>query len=438
MGADIVVTGRTADSALALAPCVHEFKWNLEKDWDLLASGSLAGHLIECGGQATGGLFTDWQKVANGYANLGFPIVEMSANGDIDLSKPPKTGGIVDQAAVAEQMLYEIGDPANYLLPDVNCDFTKVTMTQTDADHVKVQGAIGKPPTDTFKVSATYMDGFKATCVSIINGGHAGAKAHAVANAILNRSRAINKHMGMDDFSDTYVTAIGDEESFGKNASKAKPREVAMWMSVKHKEKKALDIWAREIASAGTGMAPGLSALVGGRPKPSPCLKLYSFLYPKSHLPATIQLDDQQINYLCQNTSCADTQTETGNEVEPDMEVPTGPMTYTLEDLAYARSGDKGDSCNIGVIARDPKYLPYIKKYVTSEAVHSYFEHFIDSSEGKVTRFDLPGIHAVNFLLEKSLGGGGIASMRPDPLGKSFAQMLLSMELKNMPELKDL
>ena len=129
---------------------------------------------------------------------------------------------------------------------------------------------------------------------------------------------------------------------------------------------------------------------------------------------------------------------ENGNEVEPDIEVLTGTMNYTLGDIAYARSGDKGDSCNIGVIARDPKYLPYIKKYVTTEAVHNYFEHFIDSNEGKVTRFDLPGINAVNFLLEKSLGGGGIASLRPDPLGKSFAQMLLDMELKNMPDLKDL
>ena len=114
----------------------------------------------------------------------------------------------------------EIGDPANYVLPDVNCDFTKVTMTQTDDKNVKIQGAIGKPPTETFKVSATYMDGFKATTVSIINGGQAGAKAHAVANAILDRSRAINKFMGMGDFEDTYVTAIGNEESFGKNASK--------------------------------------------------------------------------------------------------------------------------------------------------------------------------------------------------------------------------
>ena len=117
MGADIVVTGRTADSALALAPCVHEFQWNLSQDFDKLASGSLAGHLIECGGQATGGLFTDWENVAKSYANLGFPVVEMSDSGDFELGKPPKTGGIINEAAVAEQMLYEVGNPAAYMLP---------------------------------------------------------------------------------------------------------------------------------------------------------------------------------------------------------------------------------------------------------------------------------------------------------------------------------
>lgn len=189
MGADIVVTGRTADSALALAPCVHEFGWNLKSDWDLLAAGSLAGHLIECGGQATGGLFTDWQQVAkSGYANLGFPVIEMSADGNFHLSKPDKTGGIINQAAVAEQMLYEVGDPANYILPDVICDFSHVGMS-LDQDTVQVSGAKGKPPTETFKVSATYLDGFKASSVAIIGGGQAASKGHAVAQAILDRSR---------------------------------------------------------------------------------------------------------------------------------------------------------------------------------------------------------------------------------------------------------
>ena len=121
MGADIVVTGRTTDSALALAPCVHEFQWDLQKDWDKMSAGSLAGHLIECGGQATGGLFTDWQEVAeSGYDNLGFPIVEMTPEGSFKLSKPPKTGGVINASAVAEQMLYEVGDPSSYILPGIS------------------------------------------------------------------------------------------------------------------------------------------------------------------------------------------------------------------------------------------------------------------------------------------------------------------------------
>ena len=142
--------------------------------------------MIECGGQGTGGLFTDWQEVAQGYANLGFPIIEMQDNGNFALSKPPKTGGIINEYAVAEQMLYEVGDPSNYILPDVICDFTDVKMAKND-DSVEVTGVKGKPPTKHYKVSATYLDGFKATSVALIGGGDAAGKGHAVANAILQR-----------------------------------------------------------------------------------------------------------------------------------------------------------------------------------------------------------------------------------------------------------
>ena len=182
-------------------------------------------------------------------------------------------------------------------------------------------------------------------------------------------------------------------------------------------------------------MAPGLCQLVGGRPKPSPCLKLFSFLFPKSNLPAKIQLNDDTIEYrIDENQDFSDViHSSKKEEISADLEV--GNMNYKLADLAYARSGDKGDSCNIGIVARNPKFLPYIKKYLTEEAVTDYFKHFIEEN-GKVTRFDVPGINGVNFLLEKSLGGGGIASLRPDPLGKSFGQMLLDFELKNMPQLK--
>ena len=268
--------------------------------------------------------------------------------------------------------------------------------------------------------------------IFFLGGGDAAGKGHAVADAILARSRAIFKALKMPDFTNTYITAFGNDESYGANAkSKTKPREVALWMAVQHPDKKALDIWAREIASAGTGMAPGLCQLVGGRPKPSPCLKLFSFLFPKTHLPAKIQVDENSVEYLMKNDEVTDV-LHAGKSQEI-LKVEVGDMTYSLEELAYARSGDKGDSCNIGIIARDPKYLPYIKKYLTEESVQEFFKHFV---QGKVTRFDVPGINGVNFLLEQALGGGGIASLRPDPLGKSFAQMLLSFELTNMPKLK--
>ncbi len=149
MGADIVVTGRTADSALALAPCMHELGWS-SGDLDKLSAGSLAGHLIECGGQATGGLFTDWRDVP-GYERLGFPVAEVAENGEIAISKPEGTGGLLSRLAVAEQMLYEVGDPANYLLPDVNCDWTQVQVEDSEG-AVRVKGARGKAPTDTYKV----------------------------------------------------------------------------------------------------------------------------------------------------------------------------------------------------------------------------------------------------------------------------------------------
>ena len=159
-GADIVITGRCVDSAVTLGACIHEFGWSAD-DLDALAGGSLAGHILECGPQACGGNFTDWELAADGIENIGYPVAEIAADGSFAVGKPEGTGGLVSVGTVAEQMLYEIGDPQAYVLPDVVCDFSDVTIAQTGEDRVEVSGARGRPAPSTYKVCMTHQDGFR-------------------------------------------------------------------------------------------------------------------------------------------------------------------------------------------------------------------------------------------------------------------------------------
>ncbi|KAM9329241.1 uncharacterized protein PAF06_000578 [Gastrophryne carolinensis] len=444
LGADIVITGRCVDSSIVLGPLIHAFGWK-RNEFNLLAAGSLAGHLIECGPQCTGGIYTDWYMVPD-WHNIGFPIVECSSDGNFTVSKPRNTGGLISFGTVAEQLVYEIGDPRHYILPDVSCNFSHVNIAEVqDEEAVTVHGARGLPPSSSYKVCATYLEGYRATAVCAVGGPRAAEKGRRTAESILRRTRGMFTEFGFEDYSAVHLSIIGAEDSYGPYArGKDLVREAVIWLGVHHKQKKALEIFAREIAPAGTGMAPGLTAVVGGRPRISPVLKAFSFLYPKKHVKIDIYMDGKHIEqFVDDHTFTVDEYISSAEPVTPEVpaDLPTGPYSYRLEDLAYTRSGDKGNTANIGVIARHPLYYPYLQRALSAQVVEEYFQHLLereDSNEQLVTRYELPGIYALNFILHNSLGGGGIASLRSDPQGKAFGQMLLDLEIKNVPDLKSL
>lgn len=442
-GAQVVITGRCVDSAVTLGALLHEFNWSMD-DYDRLAAGSLAGHIIECGCQGVGGLHTDWEAVPD-WANAGYPIVECRRDGGFTVTKPEGTGGLVTPATVAEQLLYEIGDPARYLLPDVVCDFTQVTLAQAGEHRVDVQGVRGMPPPPTYKVSATYVDGYRCAGQLTIVGFDAARKAHRTAEAILQRTRTMFARMGMADYSATHVEVLGGGKGYGPFAEAGAGFEVVLWIAVAHADKRALELFAREIAPAATSWAPGTTG-AAGRPSVAPCIKQFALAIDKARINASVAwVADGVVGAaemlalpaaLQSQISSSDSSAAAATAPAPE---PVAAATIAQADLshharhasdvplitlAYARSGDKGDTSNIGVIARRPQDLPLLRAWLTEERVAAYLAPLV---RGKVTRYELPGIHAFNFVCEQALDGGGMASLRNDPLGKGMAQILLTI-----------
>ena len=455
-GAQVVITGRCVDSAVTLGVLMHEFGW-ADDDYDRLAGGSLAGHVIECGCQATGGLYTDWETVPD-WPGIGYPIVECEADGSFVVGKPAGTGGKVTPAVVAEQMLYEIGDPAAYLLPDVVCDFTAVTMAAVGNPGGRGGGGGGGAPGPAYKVSATFAEGFRSSAQLTIVGFDAAAKARRTGEAILARTRSMFGRLGWPDYSATLVEVLGAEGCYGPHARDGAlaTREAVLRVSATHPLREALELFAREIAPAGTSWACGTTG-ASGRPSVSPSIRQYAFLLDKARVAPTVVIGEQRIavpaaahapqtNAPAPQTNAPAPQTNApapqpdAPVPQPDASAPVGPspdderIEVPLIRIAHARSGDKGDTSNIGLVARRPELLVVLREQVTAERVAAWLAHLV---QGPVTRYEVPGIHALNFVCERALGGGGMASLRNDPLGKGMAQILLSIPVRVAPGLLD-
>jgi hypothetical protein len=291
-GARFVITGRVADASLVVGPAMHEFGWQWN-DWNKLAAASVAGHIIECGAQATGGLYRHWEPLDLG--RVGYPIAEMTAEGGVTITKPAGTGGSVNRETVIEQLLYEIGDPAHYLTPDVDVDFTTLEVDELGADRVAVRSASGRAAPKQYKVSLAYRAGFAASGQLLVCGRDAVSKARACGQMILDRLRTAGI-----EFDAALVECLGAGESAPGFAAVAEggatglreviSREVMLRVSVRDKRREAVERFTKEFAPLITSGPPGLAGYATGRSSVRPVFAYWPTLVPKELVPAQVEV----------------------------------------------------------------------------------------------------------------------------------------------------
>jgi len=286
-GADVIITGRVTDTGLTLAPMIHEFGWE-EDDFDKMAVGTIAGHIIECGAQVSGGNFTDWEKVED-FTEIGFPIIEAYPNGDFYVTKHENTGGLISEMTVKEQLLYEIGDPSEYITPDVIADFTSIQVEETEKNRVKITGIKGHPDTPTYKVSASYNDGFKLSATLVYCWPEALKKA--VKGAEILKSRAELLELEFDAFHREYIGYNGNSEiPVTEEALEKDFDEIQLRVSLSGKSKKDLNRFGMEIAPLILTGPSGVTGFAGGRPKASDVVAYWPALLDKTAVKPRVTL----------------------------------------------------------------------------------------------------------------------------------------------------
>ncbi len=286
-GADIVIGGRITDPALVAGPLMHEFGWSGE-DYDKMAAATVAGHIVECGAQCTGGNFTAWREVPD-MARIGYPIIEASADGSFFITKHEGTGGLIDRRTIVHQLLYEMGDPKRYLGPDCTADFTSAQIEEAGKDRVKISGVKGGPPTDTYKVSISYQDGYKASGQLTVAGPDAVAKARLCADIVFER-------VAMDgvtfDDEQKLVEILGSGVCHAGVVPEMDPPEVVLRLGVKDRDRKKVDRFGMEIVPLVTSGPPGVTGFAGGRPKATDIIGYWPALLPKGQVTTSVRVEE--------------------------------------------------------------------------------------------------------------------------------------------------
>jgi hypothetical protein len=424
-GADIVITGRIADPSLTVAPSIHHFKWK-DTDLDCFAGATVAGHLIECGTQVTGGISTDWLELPD-VAHIGFPIVEMFEDGSCIVTKPRGAGGAVTEITVKEQLLYEIGDPGNYLSPDVGVSFLSLKVEDLSNDRVRVIGAKGKPRPQSYKVSATYRDGFRSAGTLTIVGRNAAAKAKECGELVLQRVREAGF-----DVRDSVIECLGNGDATRGvvrpgSSQPSQFAEVVLRVAIETESRDAAECFSRELMPWITAGPQGTTGYAEGRPRVHSVFRYWPCLIDRDAVATNVEVITSADRAGSKHAEVAAAaapipkkrdpgRSESARQHQADMETPT-----RLYDIACARSGDKGTSVNVGVIARSEKWWPFLQTWLTRERVAEFFSPLGIKS---VDRYELPNLRAINFLIH-----GALNSLRTDAQGKAFGQTLLELRL---------
>ena len=425
-GADIVITGRVADPSLTVAACVHHFGW-APGDWDHWAAATVAGHLIECGVQVTGGISTDWLQLEDPIS-IGFPIVEIHEDGQFIVTKPDGTGGTVTVQTVTEQLLYEIGDPGKYLSPDLTVSFLNLQLEQAGPNRVHVSGASGAPPTDSYKVSATYHDGYRAASLLTIFGHDAVAKARHCGEIVLARMKAAQMN-----WRDAVVQCIGQgacADGVFTSSDHEPLREVGFRIALEAEERDVVEYFSRQMIPLVTAGPQGTTGYAKGRPRVHPIFRYWPCLIGREFVKPTVEYVVSSGTKQQPPLSAPMTASKSLPKEIAALPVKTASRNVTkartniktLRDIAFARSGDKGTMANIGIAVRHRHNYERLKKWLTAERVTNFLAPI---GIERVERFELANLHAFNFLVHGILA----RSLRCDAQGKALGQVLLEMPI---------
>ena len=415
-GADIVVGGRIADAALVSGPAAWKFGWKHD-DWDRLAGAYAAGHIIECGTQATGGNYSFFEEVPS-FKNMGFPLAEIHGDGSFVITKHPGTGGLVSTGTVTAQLIYEIREPA-YLTPDVKVRFDTIRLEQEGEDRVAASGIKGEPPTAFSKVCINNLMGFRNTMTVVLTGLDIEKKAALVEETLMDLLG------GRDQFASVDFQLIRSDRSDPKNNDEACARLKISLMDPD--QNKVGKLFSAKVVELALSNIPGFT-LTGPPPsKAVPAIQHWPALVTSRCITQKVVVNDTEFMVPAIDPRAETLKAETPRVEPPEMET----LAVAMDDLVEiplgrlfgTRSGDKGGNANLGVWAVTPKAFSFLNDFLSVEKLKQLLP---DMAEFEIERYELPNLRAVNFYIKGVLGEGVAASFRSDPQAKTLGEYLRS------------